>query len=86
MRPTHGVTSEGAELARETGTALLRGDYSKLAETKLGEPSAIVAADEKDLLRCLTGSTEKVAIVREAVQRTIKRRTEAIMKRQFCGL
>jgi hypothetical protein len=69
VRLTYGVPGAVADIAREAGADLLRGDYCALANAGLGEPSAIAASDEATLLAAVAGDRNKVTIVRTAAER-----------------
>jgi helicase len=77
VRLTYGVPGTVADIAREAGSDLLRGDYCALAEAGLGDHSAIAASDEDSLLAAVAGDRSKVAIVRAAAERAAARRAEA---------
>jgi len=66
LRLTHGIPSAACDLAREVGAALLRGDFTRLATHNFCEPDRISAASDGELLACLDGDKEKLAIVRKA--------------------
>lgn len=74
VRLTYGVPAAIADLAREAGDVLLRGDYRNLAQAMLGEPAAIAAAEDSVLLAVVGGDVEKAAIVRAAAERVAARR------------
>lgn len=77
VRLTHGVPGSVAEIAREAGAELLRGDYCILAAAGLGEPDAVEAGSDAHLLGLLGGSRTKVGLVRAAAKRVAARRAEA---------
>jgi helicase len=77
VRMTYGVPSGVADLAREAGTELLRGDYCALAVAGLGEPAAIAAADDATLLAPLGGEHNKLLVVRSAAKLAAARRADA---------
>jgi helicase len=77
VRLTYGVPGAIADIAREAGVDLLRGDYCALAKAGLGEPSAIAVADDATLLRAVAGDRNKVTILRAAAERVAGRRAEA---------
>jgi helicase len=66
IRLTYGVPSAAAELARELGAELLRGDYCRLASAHLCEPEAIGSAGEEQLLSCLDNNRQKAVLVKRA--------------------
>jgi hypothetical protein len=76
LRLTYGVPGIVADLAREAGADLLRGDYCALAQAGLGEPSAIADADDAALIRAVGGDQAKVAIIRAAGELVAVRRAE----------
>ena len=78
VRLTYGVPGAVADLAREAGADLLRGDYCALAQAGLGEPSAVASIDDATLLAAVGGDLKKVVIVRTAAERVAIRRAEAI--------
>jgi helicase len=53
-----------------------RGDYCQLAQAGLCEPTAISAAADTQILECVDGDREKLAIVREAATRVEVRRAK----------
>jgi helicase len=67
IRLSYGVPAAAVDLARETGTALLRGDYCRLASASLLDVDAIEAAPDVALLECLDGNLDKLDAVRQAV-------------------
>jgi hypothetical protein len=67
-----------AEIARESGAELLRGDYCALAQAGLGEPAAVAAATDATLLDALGGDRAKMAIVRAAAQTVAAKRADAV--------
>jgi len=77
VRLTHGVPGAVAEIAREAGAELLRGDYCALAQAGLGEPAAVAAASDATLLNALGGDRAKMAIVRAAAQTVAAKRADA---------
>jgi len=77
VRLTHGVPSVVADLAREAGTELLRGDYCALATAGIGDPAGILALDDAALLAILPGDQSKIALVRKAAQRAEDKRAAA---------
>ncbi len=76
VRLTYGVPGAVADIAREAGADLLRGDYCALAKAGLGEPSAIAASDDRTLLAAVAGDRNKVTIMRAAAERVAARRAE----------
>jgi helicase len=66
-----------ADIAREAGANLLRGDYCALAKLGLGEPSAVAAADEATLLAVVAEDRNKLSIVRAAAEHVAIRRAAA---------
>jgi hypothetical protein len=77
VRLTYGVPGSVADLAREAGADLLRGDYCALAQRGLGDPSVIAKTDDGALLAAVGGDWSKVAIVRAAAERANTRRAKA---------
>jgi hypothetical protein len=77
VRLTYGVPGAVADLAREAGADLLRGDYCALAQAGFGEPEAIAAADDATLLVAVDGDRNKVTIIRTAAERVAVRRAAA---------
>jgi hypothetical protein len=77
VRLTYGVPGAVADIAREAGADLLRGDYCALAQAGLGEPSTVAATDDATLLAAVGGDRNKVVIVRTAAERVAARRAEA---------
>jgi helicase len=77
VRLTYGVSGTIADIAREAGVDLLRGDYCALAKAGFGEPSAIAVADDATLLMAVAGDRNKVTILRAAAERVAVRRAEA---------
>jgi helicase len=77
VRLTYGVPGSVADLAREAGADLLRGDYCALAQRGLGDPSIIAKTDDGALLAAVGGDGSKVTIVRAAAERAGTRRAEA---------
>jgi helicase len=77
VRLTYGVPGAVADIAREAGANLLRGDYCALAKLGLGEPSAVAAADEATLLAVVAEDRNKLSIVRAAAERVAIRRAAA---------
>jgi helicase len=73
-RLTHGIPSAACDLAREAGAALLRGDYARLATHNFCEPDWISAASDGELLACLDGDKQKLAMVRKAGMAVAARR------------
>jgi helicase len=78
VRLTYGVPSAAADIAREGGAQLLRGDYCRLAAAGLSEPDGIEKATDKQLLDCLDGDKRKLGILREASKRVSQRRAQLI--------
>jgi helicase len=74
MRLTYGVPSSAVDIAREVGSALLRGDYCALANAALCDATTIEDAPDAALLACLGNDLEKVTIVREAAEAMKSRR------------
>ena len=77
VRLTYGVPGAVADIAREAGADLLRGDYCALAQAGLGEHSAVTGATDAALLVALNGDPNKVAIVRAAAERVAARKAQA---------
>jgi helicase len=77
IRLTHGIQGPAVDLAREAGSALLRGDYCQLVDAGLADPDAVAKADDARLLACLGESRQKLAIVREAAGKAAVRRAQA---------
>jgi helicase len=78
IRLTYGVPSSAADLAREAGAALLRGDYCRLAEADLCEPDSIEAAAETKLLACVDGDRRKLAIIYDSSKAIRLRRARLV--------
>jgi replicative superfamily II helicase len=76
VRLTYGVPGSVADIAREAGAHLLRGDYCALAQAGLGNPSDIAGTDDVTLLVVLSGDSSKLAIVRAAAERVATNRAE----------
>lgn len=76
IRLTYGVPPQAVDLARECGTALLRGDYRRLVEADLCDPSKIEAAAEEVLMPCVDMRKTKVALVRRAAKRIAQHRAQ----------
>ena len=77
VRLTYGVPGLVADMAREAGADLLRGDYCALAQAGLGDPSAVAMTDDATLLVVVGRDPSKVAIVRAAAEHVATRRAEA---------
>jgi hypothetical protein len=77
VRLTYGVPGSVADMAREAGADLLRGDYCALGQAGLGDPSAVAATDDATLLAAVAMDRNKVAIVRAAAERVATRHAEA---------
>ncbi|MGV1785865.1 MULTISPECIES: DEAD/DEAH box helicase [Agrobacterium] len=77
VRLTYGVPGGAADLAREAGASLTRGDYCALVEAGLSETAKIVTADDNDILRLLGNDKEKVAVVRDAARSAEERKSKA---------
>jgi len=56
------------QLARRVGNTLVRGDYLQLMRAGLVTPETIGAADDRVVLSCLGGSTQKLRGLREALR------------------
>ena len=77
VRLTYGVPGSVADMAREAGADLLRGDYCALGQAGLGDPSAVAATDDATLLAAVAMDRNKVAIVRAAAERVATCHAEA---------
>ncbi|MBX4993157.1 replicative superfamily II helicase [Rhizobium binae] len=77
VRLTYGVPGAAADLAREAGATLTRGDYCALVEAGLADTAKIVTADDGDILRLLGDDKEKVAVVRGAARSAEERKSKA---------
>jgi helicase len=77
VRLTYGVPGTVADLAREAGADLLRGDYCALGQAGLGDPSVLATTDEATLLAAVAMDRNKVLIVRAAAERVAARHAEA---------
>ncbi len=75
IRLTYGVPSDCVDLARELGSELLRGDYTRLSKAKLCEPEALDAADDQSILECLDGDENKLGFIRKAIAPMKKQRS-----------
>ena len=76
VRLTHGVPGAVAEIARELGAGLLRGDYCALANAGLGPSAALVEANDATLLPVLGGDRTKLALVRTAARRLLAKQVD----------
>jgi hypothetical protein len=76
VRLTVGIPGAGVDLAREAASTLLRGDYCRLAQAGLCEPTAVSAAADAQILECVDGDRQKLAIVREAARLLEARRAK----------
>jgi helicase len=74
VRLTYGVPGAIADIARDAGAGLLRGDYCALAQAGLGDPSVVANADNAAVLTAVGNDPSKVAIVRAAAERVAARR------------
>ncbi|MCO6178049.1 DEAD/DEAH box helicase [Ciceribacter sp. RN22] len=77
LRLTYGIPASSADLAREAGASLTRGDYCALAEARLDAIANIEGAQDADVLRILGGDPEKLVIVREAAGMAAERKRKA---------
>ncbi len=77
VRLTYGVPGAAADLAREAGATLTRGDYCALVEAGLADTAKIVTADDGDILRLLGDDKEKVAVVRDSARSAEERKSKA---------
>lgn len=73
-RLTYGAPAAAADLARYAGSALLRGDYLRLAAKGLCEPQPIAAADDETILACVDGDHVRLRTVREAAEQLQRHR------------
>jgi replicative superfamily II helicase len=77
IRLTYGLPAAAVDLARIAGTELLRGDYCRLANAGLCDPDKIHGATEEQLLVCLDGDRQKLAVVRDGGKRILQHRAQA---------
>lgn len=77
IRLTYGIPGAAVDLARIAGADLLRGDYCSLANAGLCDPDKISSATEEQLLACLHGSRQKLAVVQDAGKHIAQQRAQA---------
>ena len=74
LRLTYGIPGAAVDLAREAGTDLLRGEYTRLAQQNLCEATAIQSAQDAALLACVNGDVQKLRVIRDAAEKVADRR------------
>jgi ATP-dependent DNA helicase len=80
IRLTYGVPGVVVDLARELGSDFLRGDYCRLATTKLYDPEQIDAAADQQLLDCVDRDKRKLRLLRDASARIAPRRRVTVSR------
>jgi helicase len=71
-----GVSSAAVELAALAGSRLARGDYQQLLRAGRCTIDAIEQSTDEELLACVSGDRQKLAILREAVRINRERQSE----------
>jgi hypothetical protein len=63
-----GVPAAAADLAAVAGSRLARGDYHRMLRAGRCTIDAVEQSSDEELLDCLAGHKEKVAVLRDAVE------------------
>jgi helicase len=71
-----GIPPDLITLATHAQNALSRSDYLNLLSHNLRTPEAVLAADDQELLRCISGNRTRLRVLRDAAERSIS--TQAI--------
>jgi helicase len=71
-----GVPAAAADLAAVAGSRLTRGDYQRLLKAGRCTIDAVEQSSDAELLDCLAGNKEKVAVLRDAVKTYRDRQSE----------
>jgi replicative superfamily II helicase len=80
IRLTYGVPAGAVDMAQENGANLLRGDYHRLVEADLCDPTKVEAASDEQLLQCVDGDKHKLALIRQAAKKIAARLAEEAKK------